>query len=172
MFESIASSILELAKALIKASDRLAKVVRHRKSGQVFLCFTKEGYHGMKEFKLVLPLATARDVKFFEVVYKDGDADPVVLHPANADYGKDPETFGEIAGLQAENGTVITGSVCDIDDAGNKSEASEFSLTVSDTTAPTLLSSSILNGAINVSKERVRQIFAATVEKIKKSFKS
>lgn len=115
----------------------LTKVVRSQtKPGLVFLQFLKEGSNGMKVFTLKLPLATAEDVKFFEVVYKVGDAEPVTLSPVNPDYGKSPATPGEIPNLQAANGTVVSGSVCCVDDAGNKSAVREFSLEVLDTSAP------------------------------------
>lgn len=130
-------SIVTALDDLLFSVNDLVKVVRSQnKPGLVFLQFLKEGSNGMKVFTLKLPLATAEDVKFFEVVYKVGDAEPVTLTPLNPDYGKTPVTPGEIPNLQAENGTVVVGTVCCVDDAGNKSAVREFSLEVLDTTAP------------------------------------
>jgi hypothetical protein len=156
MFRAITEAIKELVIVigdLTDSVDDLAKVVRLRQPGLVFLQFVREGFNGMKEFKLVLPPATARDVQFFEVELKVGDKDPVTLHPANVDYGKDPVNTSEIAGLQAENGTIVTGTLRDLDDAGNKSPAREFSLTVSDTNAPPMPGEVVLeitNEAVNI----------------------
>jgi hypothetical protein len=125
--DDITHAINGLAKALVRSQT---------KPGLVFLQFLKEGSNGMKVFTLKLPLATAEDVKYFEVVYKVGDAEPVTLMPVNPDYGKTPATPGEIPNLQAENGTVVSGTICCVDDAGNKGPAREFSLEVLDTSAP------------------------------------
>jgi hypothetical protein len=132
--DTITTSLDDITHAINGLTKAL--VTTQTKPGLVFLQFLKEGSNGMKVFTLKLPLATAEDVKFFEVVYKVGDAEPVTLSPVNPDYGKTPVTTGEIPNLQAENGTVITGTVCCVDDAGNKSPVREFSLEVLDTSAP------------------------------------
>lgn len=130
-------SIVTALDDLCFSINGLTKVVRLQpKPGLVFLQLLKEGSNGMKVFTLKLPLATAEDVKYFEVVYKVGDAEPVTLTPLNPDYGKTPTTPGEIPNLQAVNGTVVVGTVCCVDDVGNKSATREFSLEVLDTTAP------------------------------------
>lgn len=119
------------------AIDDLTKFNRSQvPPGQVYLVTLNEGMNGMKGFKLVLPLATSKDTQFFEVVYQAGDSQPVTLHPANADYGKEPVTQGEIPNLVADAGTVVKGTVACVDDSGNKSPATPFEVVVLDQTAP------------------------------------
>lgn len=104
----------------------VAKVLRLRKPGPVFLYLFNET-DGMLEFKLLLPPAGAQDVVTREVRLMLGDT------PVEFTLDKNDRETGI---YQAEDNTVISGSLVDVDDAGNRSEVREFSFTLTDTIAP------------------------------------
>lgn len=137
ILDDTGGNIHEELKNISMSLEDIDKTLRSQvPPGQVYLVTLNEGMNGMKGFKLVLPLATSKDTKYFEVVYQAGDSQPVTLHPANADYGNEPVTQGEIPNLVAESGTVIKGTVACIDDSGNKSPATPFEVVVLDQNAP------------------------------------
>lgn len=82
----------------------------------------------MLTFILVLPGKSADDVVSRELTVSVGGADPVMVTLAG-----DTVNSQEMAG---EQGAAISGSLVDIDDAGNRSPARDFSFTLQDTIAP------------------------------------
>lgn len=82
----------------------------------------------MLKFKLVLPAPGAPDVVSRNLSIKIGDEDAqlVVL----------PGTDTESSEYVAAEGTVVSGELADVDDAGNVSPARDFRFTLVDTIAP------------------------------------
>lgn len=101
---------------------------RRRKPGRVYLRVLREGANGMLTFILKLPEKSAADVVSRELSVSVAGADAEVLSVA-ADATSSQE-------FTAEQGATVSGSLVDIDDAGNRSPAREFSFVLADTIAP------------------------------------
>jgi hypothetical protein len=106
---------------------KLYQTLRLRKPGLVIPIF-KDGDFNMLKFYLALPEKSAPDVVSRELTFKVGEADPAVLT-----YPGDVLATDEFGGM---DGDAVVGALVDIDDAGNRSEAREFSFTLVDTIAP------------------------------------
>lgn len=104
----------------------IIKLLQLKKPGLVFISF-RQGEDGMLKFVLVLPAPGAPDVVVREVKFSVGDqAFDLTLA---GDLLETPEMSGN------DNDQVV-GTLVDVDDAGNKSEAREFTFTLVDTLAP------------------------------------
>lgn len=129
LYQEMKKLIVEVS-SLIKELKLLAKLIRLRKPGMVFLKIVGEG-HGMLQFKLVLPAPGASDVVNREVSVKIGENDPIQVNlPGDA---VESEIF------ECPDETEVTGTLVDIDDASptpNRSEPRDFSFIVVDTIAP------------------------------------
>ena len=122
MSELICAVILFL---IYRNTTQILKVLRLKRPGKVTLSI--KGENDMLKFVLDLPSKAAPDVVSRELkVVIDG------VETFEALEG-DAITSTEYAG--ADN-AVVTGSLVDVDDAGNRSEASEFSYVLVDTIAP------------------------------------
>lgn len=112
---------------LLKEIIRRLKALNLKKPGYVFLVQKFEGDDGMLKFVLMLPAKAAPDVVSRELVVSiDGQATTVVL-------GADQVETAEMVG---QDNASVTGSLVDVDDAGNRSPAREFSFTLLDTFPP------------------------------------
>lgn len=109
-----------------KSFQDILKVLRLKKPGLVFISL-RQGDDGMLKFVLVLPQAGASDVVSREVRLSVAD----VLY--EVDLAGDVVETAEFTG---EDNAVVTGTLVDVDDAGNRSEAREFSFVLVDTVAP------------------------------------
>lgn len=105
----------------------LAKISRLRKPGLVYVTFW-QGDDGMLKFVLVLPEKGASDVVQREVTVAVGANEPVLVTV-------DGDTV-KTSAFEGEDGETVVGTLVDVDDAGNKSEAREFSFVLVDTIAP------------------------------------
>ena len=119
-FVQILRDILEVCRSILK-------LLRLRQPGLVFLkVVSEEGT--MLKFKVALPPPGAPDVVSRNLSLTIGDEETMMVTlPGSA---LESEEY-----IRAE-GTVITGSLSDVDDAGNVSPARDFSLTLVDTIAP------------------------------------
>lgn len=106
---------------------QLVKIFRLRKPGLVYLTLW-QGENGMLKFVLVLPEKGAADVVQRELTVSVGDKEPVFV-TVDGDAVRSSV-------LEGEDGEAVTGTLVDVDDAGNKSEAREFSFVLADTIAP------------------------------------
>jgi hypothetical protein len=116
--------------SLVRINDNLeniVKILRLRKPGMVFLTFYK-GNDNMLKFVLTLPTKSAVDVVKREVTVVVDGADPVVVELEG-----DALETGEFSGA---DGASVTGALVDVDDAGNRSPAREFTFALADTFAP------------------------------------
>lgn len=120
--------LIEDVRVLRVDINDLRKVIQLRKPGLVFSKMISEGMNGMSKFVLVLPAPGAADVQSREVVYSINDGTPVtsVL----------PGTALETEEFETEEGSVVSGTLVDIDDAMNRSEIRTFNLALRDTLAP------------------------------------
>lgn len=119
------SAFWEVARAVFA----LVRVLRLRRPGRVFIVIYEERKMGMLVFKLVLPVVAAMDVvkRHLQVQLGTG-AEPQVFEL--------DKNVTETEEFRAPQGTVVTGSLIDEDDAGNRSEPSTFEFTLEDTIAP------------------------------------
>lgn len=101
---------------------------RRRKPGRVYLRVLREGANGMLTFILNLPEKSAADVVSRELSVSVAGAEAEVMSVA-ADATSSQE-------FTAEQGATVSGSLVDIDDAGNRSQPREFSFVLADTIAP------------------------------------
>lgn len=99
-----------------------------KKPGIVTLHILREGEDGMLNFVLNLPPKSASDVVSRELAISINGAEAQLL-TLEADAVKTQEFSG------ADN-AVVAGFLVDIDDAGNRSPAREFTFTLVDTIAP------------------------------------
>lgn len=106
----------------------LTKVLRLRQPGVVFLEVVFERVNGMLQFVLVLPPKSAVDVVSREVQVQVGSALGQTL--------TFPGDTLETGTLEGNDNEIVTGSLVDIDDAGNRSEPRTFEFTLTDTIAP------------------------------------
>jgi hypothetical protein len=110
-----------------KNVKKILKNLRLKKPGTVLIGFKFEGGNGMLNFVLDLPVAGAADVVSRELtVVVDGVSSVETL-------AGDAAVSADYSGI---DNAVVTGSLVDVDDAGNRSEASEFSFVLTDTVAP------------------------------------
>lgn len=117
---------VKFSYSTISYLKKILKLLRLKKPGLVFILY-EEGEEGMLKFVLVLPEAGAADVVTRELRFTVGEE----LVEVNLE-GSATETV-ELTG--ADNDAVV-GSLVDVDDAGNRSEAREFSFVLVDTLAP------------------------------------
>lgn len=110
---------------ILKVLKSILKVSRLHQPGQVFLVKISEN---PMQFKLVFPVPGAADVVGRELSMQLNDGEPSVVVYAGSDM--------ESAVVTCEDNAVAKGSFVDIDDAGNRSPAKEFSFTIVDTIAP------------------------------------
>ncbi len=106
----IATRLMLRIGELIKLNEQILKAIRLRQPGMVFLTLVSEK-DGMLKFKLVLPAAGASDVISRELSFKIGESEPESV----ALDGSATET----AEFSGADGATVTGSLVDIDDAGN-----------------------------------------------------
>jgi hypothetical protein len=108
--------------------NELVKTVRMgRKPGIVFPVF-KDGENNMLKFYLSLPAKGAPDVVSRELLVSIAGAEPA-LYVLQGDAAQSPEFAG------SDNASVV-GNLVDVDDAGNRSPASEFEFVLVDTIPP------------------------------------
>lgn len=96
--------------------------------GKVTLEILDEGEDHMLTFRLLLPQPGAADVVSRELTVSVGGGDPQVVS-----LGGDELASAEMSG---DDGAAVVGSLVDVDDAGNRSPAREFSFVLADTIAP------------------------------------
>lgn len=84
----------------------------------------------MIKFKVVLPVLEDKDVVSRELAVQVADLPPIVL---NVDVAATEVVGDELVG---EQGASVSLSLVDVDDAGNRSEASVLSVVLSDTFPP------------------------------------
>lgn len=116
--------INENLKKIYRLLDRVIKPPKP--SNVSFLVSQKE--NGMLKFVLVLPQAGAADVAFRKLTVKVGGAEAVEFNLA-ADVVESQE-------FECEDSAEVTGSLVDVDDAGNESVGRAFSFVITDTFAP------------------------------------
>ena len=107
--------------------SQLIKVLRLRKPGMVFLVYRQNLENDMLKFVLVLPAASAFDVVSRELSIQVGNE----LSMKTIDVSKN-----ETEELSGQEGDTVSGSLIDIDNAGNRSEPRDFEFTLVDTLAP------------------------------------
>lgn len=105
----------------------LNKLIGLRTPGLVWLKVVREESE-MLFFVLTLPPKSAPDVVSRELTVKVGEAEPQTLSP-----GVEDLESVELSGADNES---VTGSLVDIDNAGNRSEARAFEFVLTDTIAP------------------------------------
>jgi len=121
------TKVIRLLIELVESTNSILKILRLRRPGMVYIRVISED-GSMLNFVLNLPPMGASDVVSRELTVKVGESDPVVSQlPGSA------ITSESMSG--ADNAPVV-GQLVDIDDAGNRSEAREFSFVLLDTLAP------------------------------------
>jgi hypothetical protein len=126
IFENL-TQILSSYSLLLNDLIRILKYFKLKKPGYVFLVQKTEGENGMLKFVLLLPTKSAPDVASRDLVVDiDGQLTTLSL---GADVVESPEMMGN-------DNASVKGSLVDVDDAGNRSEAREFSFTLLDTFPP------------------------------------
>lgn len=98
------------------------------KPKMVGLSILSQGETGMLKFVLTLPTVGVSDVVSRELTVAVGDVEAVLL-TLSSDATESQE-------FEAADDTVVTGTLVDVDNAGNKSEAREFNFVIVDTIAP------------------------------------
>lgn len=111
----------------IKTLLSLLKVLRLRKPGVVFLVIRKE-VDNMLKFVLVVPPPAVSDVVSRRIFLQVGSGEPVQLTLTSTDT--------ETPLLSGEEDDTVTGSLVDVDNAGNSSDPRDFSFVLVDTIAP------------------------------------
>ena len=123
----------ENVRELLAVNRRILRLLRLRQPGLVSLRLVRESFVGetkMLHFVVVLPAPGAADVTERRLQVKVGDADPVDLVLAG-DALESTEFMG------ADN-AAVTGTLVDVDDAGNASPTRDFAMVLVDTLAPPL----------------------------------
>lgn len=123
--------LIAAISALTVEIVRLRKVIGLRKPGLVFVRMVSEGKFGMSKFALVLPAPGASDVVSRELVIAIDGGEAVTQTLPGSSLESEP--------FEANEGSTVTGSLVDIDDATptpNRSEPSVFELVLTDTIAP------------------------------------
>jgi len=113
--------------------DKIEKILKSVKFSLYrpgFLTITQTGENGMGtiSFKVVLPVLADTDVVSRELSVKIGEADAVVQTVA--------KDVAEVDGFSGDQDVAVVLSLTDIDDAGNRSEASTLEGKLIDTFAP------------------------------------
>ena len=120
-----------LGRRLVQLEELLFDLLLKGKPGQVSINLigerSREGMADMILFNVSLPPKAAPDVASREVTIKIGDAEEV------KSLGPDVEL---VEGLEGEQDLSVMVSLVDIDDAGNRSEASVAEAVLVDTVAP------------------------------------
>lgn len=119
--------LLSVSKQILEELKQIRKLLGKREPGLVFLKLVKEESE-MLFFNLVLPAPGASDVVKRELVVSIAGADARTFELTG-----DATASEELSG--ADNDSVV-GTLVDIDDAGNRSPAREFSFVLVDTIAP------------------------------------
>jgi len=120
--------LLYFINANLKEIFRLLNIIVKPPKPDGISFLTSEKENGMLKFVLTLPQAGAADVVARKLTVKVGEADAVKF-----DLAADAV---ESEGFECEDNTEVTGSLVDVDDAGNESAASEFSFVIVDTFPP------------------------------------
>jgi hypothetical protein len=123
--------MIVLLTELVTVAKSILKVLRLRRPGLVYLRIVGEFQKGsdwMLRFKLLLPAPGASDVVTRKLTVAIGAAEPVTV-----DLPGDALESAEYSGGDNET---VSGSLVDVDDAGNQSEAREFSFVLVDTLPP------------------------------------
>lgn len=118
--------MFDLFAGVTAAIRSLIKVLRLRQPGMVFLVLTRE-IDSMLEFKLILPAPSAPDVVERRLSLQIGSQPP--LTPVLMADEEAPLYSGT-------EGDLVSGSLVDVDDAGNVSPPRDFEFTLRDTIAP------------------------------------
>lgn len=120
--------LLYFINANLKEIFRLLNIIVKppKPDGISFLISEKE--NGMLKFVLTLPQAGAADVVARKLTVKVGEADAVAFDLAG--------DVTESQEFECADNAEVTGSLVDVDDAGNESAASEFSFVIVDTLPP------------------------------------
>lgn len=119
--------LVELHHLNLTLKELVKAVKMGRKPGIVFPVF-KDGEKNMLKFYLSLPAKGAPDVVARELLVSIAGAEPA-LYVLEADAAQSPEFAG------SDNASVV-GTLVDVDDAGNRSGASEFEFVLVDTIPP------------------------------------
>jgi hypothetical protein len=112
-----------------EAIKLLYKTARLRQPSRVFLVIRSEE-NSMLKFVLILPPAGAFDVITRRVSVQIGSNEPVTYDL--------PKSALETEPMLGEDNDVVSGSLVDIDDAGNQSPPRDFEFILLDTIAPPL----------------------------------
>lgn len=138
--ESLATEIAKTRDAIREAASQLAaaaeeiaaglKAIRTTvaRPGRAFCTPTREVDMDQLKFTIVLPPPSAPDVVRRELTVVDAAG-----HTTIGEYRPDEQ---EIGGFCAPQGTAITITLVDIDDAANRSQPSETTVTLEDIIAP------------------------------------
>lgn len=116
-----------ILKELNENLCKLVKILGIRRPGPVRIK-TWQGENGMLKFVLVLPEKGVSDVVKRHLSVAVGGGEPMVV-----ELGADVVASDVLEGVDND---IVTGSLVDEDDAGNKSEAREFSFVLVDDIAP------------------------------------
>ena len=106
--------------------ESLIKVLTLKRPGMVFIS-QREGEDGMLKFVLELPPKSAADVVSRELRFSVGEQLFEVM------LGAEDVESAEFVGNDNDS---VTGTLVDVDDAGNRSEPREFSFVLVDTLPP------------------------------------
>lgn len=120
-------ALVKLGVAILAELRAIRKIVGRRAPGLVFLKVVREE-NEMLFFMLALPAAGASDVVKRKLTVKVGEAEAQSFELEGS--------ATESAELSGSDNDPVVGSLVDVDDAGNESPASEFSLVLTDTLAP------------------------------------
>lgn len=119
-----------ITEDICKGLTDIAKILRLRKPGKVFLKLVSSGESGMLKFVLVLPEKSASDVVSRKVSIQVGTGEVL-----SVDLEGDVLETAEFTG---NDNDPVTGSLVDVDDAGNNSEPRDFNFVLVDTIPPPL----------------------------------
>lgn len=119
--------MFDLFQHVTAAILALVKILRRRKPGKVFLLLKREE-DSMLKFVLVLPEIGAADVVKRQVALQIGSEEP-----QNLEIGPDELETQEFSG---SDGDIVSGSLVEVDDAGNSSEPRDFEFVLTDTLVP------------------------------------
>lgn len=121
------SKVIQLLERLVVLASEILKVLRLRKPGMVFIRIYKEE-GGVMKFKLTLPSPGAKDVVSRKLTVAIGTDTPIEAALDGAAL--------ESLEMSASDGATVSGSLVDVDDAGNVSDPSTFSFIITDTIPP------------------------------------
>lgn len=121
------TKVLKLLIEIVALLKQVLKVVRLKKPGMVFIRIVSEDGKMLK-FVLDLPAPGASDVVKRELSVRVGSADVKSIELDGAALVTEE--------LEGADNDSVDGQLIDIDDAGNRSEASSFSFVLTDTIPP------------------------------------